>query len=140
MSGATTRIGFMERKLTLHDVVERLDQLTNVVNEGFAVSWRRMDAMERKIESLDKRVESLEYSFGGMRANLHALNLKVDSLAHNLHATRQKIDRIELMVHNTQKDVEGIHGEMRGVHKVLDRFNIRLTQVEDRAGPTPKMA
>lgn len=67
MFRTATTIGVMKKKLTLQDVVIRLDemavilnQVITVVNEGFATSWRRMDAMDQKIELLDKKIESMD--------------------------------------------------------------------------------
>jgi chromosome segregation ATPase len=121
----------MEKKLILQDVIDSINRIAAVLTE-------RINAVETKSDlgfsSLEKRAGSLEHRFGRMEADIKTLNAKVDNNAHEIHSIREKTSRTESMVYIIQKDNENFREEMRGIHKVIDRFDGRVTRLEAYAG------
>jgi len=132
---ATATIGSMEKRITLQDVIDNINRIAAVLTERInkidakfnSLDARfdgKFDSLEAKFDSrfdmLEKRVGSLEYHVGG---------IKID-----MQEVKERTARIEFITHQIQKDADAFHGEMRGIHKVIDRFNGRVTRLEMRAG------
>lgn len=62
------------------------------------------------------------------------MDIKINTLDTKVCKQGAKLDRIDLTTQAIQTDVEGLHGEMKGVHKVLDHFDGRITQLEKHTG------
>jgi chromosome segregation ATPase len=110
----------MEKRITLQDIIDHIDQ--------------RFDHMDQRFDSLEKRVGFLEHQSGILQRDVRTLDYKIDDNARETHLIRQKTDRIELMTFTLQKDIEGLSDEMKGVHKVLDQFDGRITRLEIHTG------
>jgi archaellum component FlaC len=125
----------MEKKLTLRDVIDNINHIAAVLTErinkvdtkfnSFDAKFNgKFDSLEAKFDSrfdmLEKRVGSLEYHIGGIKIDMQEI--------------KERTARIELITHHTQKDADAFHGEMRGIHKVIDRFNGRVMRLETHAG------
>jgi uncharacterized protein YoxC len=63
-----------------------------------------------------------------------AINKRFDAMDKRFDGIEKRLDRVESTVYAIQKDVEGIQDEMRGIHKVLDRFDWRITRLEKHLG------
>jgi hypothetical protein len=117
MFGATTTIGSMEKDLTLRDVIDNINRIAAVLTERINKIDVKFDS---RFDMLEKRVGSLGYQVRGIKVDTQEL--------------KERTARIELTTYHTQKDADAFHGEMRGIHKVIDRFNGRVMRLETHAG------
>lgn len=154
MPFTTTTIGGMEKRLTLQDIIIKLDYVIAVANDGFAATGRRMDNLESRMGALESRMSTIETQMESLEGRTLSLEKSVDSLERktqlfdyhigelesHMRVIDSKVSRIEPIARETRESVENLHQEMRGVHKVLDRFNGRITHIEEQTGLIPKAA
>jgi predicted nucleic acid-binding Zn-ribbon protein len=121
---ATVRIECMEKKLTLRDVVDSVDRIAAILTERINALDEKFEAkfdlLNARFDMLEKRTASLEYQVRGIKTDIKEI--------------KERTNRSEVTMYAMQKDAETFHSEMRGVHKVIDRFNGRITRLEVHAG------
>ena len=137
-------LGVMETGITLEILAEKsdalagnietlatkLDDLTSVMRAGFAY-------MERKFAEIDSRLEQYDHAFEAIAeqfSNIDDRFMTIDRRFANIEKMLEKLNIIENAVYNMQVDINTIQSEMRGIHKVLDNLNGRLTIVERYLG------
>jgi hypothetical protein len=114
MLGTITTIERMEKKITLQNIADLITEKFNM--------------LDGKINGVDQKFDG---KFGILEGKINALDQK---FTRKFNAMDQKLDRIEFTVNAIQKDNESIHGELKGIHKVLDKFNGRITRLEIHTG------
>ena len=121
----------MEKKLALQDIIDSVNHIATALTE-------RINAVEAKVDigftALEKQAGSLERRFGVMEADIQTIDLKIDNNTREIYTAKERFSRIEFILYNVQKDADAFHGKMRGIHKVIDRFDGRVIRLEAHAG------
>jgi hypothetical protein len=107
MPVAAPTIDRVESKVTLETLAVNMEQLAIAMNAGFVSIDGRFKALDKKSEFFSLEV------YEGFRT------------------LKERLDRIEYATYQIQKDLDQLDQEMKGIHHVLDNFEMRITQLEN---------
>jgi len=107
--------------VTMETLGRNVEQLAIITREGFRVADAKFEVIYDKFDQVDQRFRSLE-----------------ENMATGFRTLRERADRVEYAVYQIQKDMDQLDQEMKGIHHVLDKFDGRITRIENHLELVPE--